>query len=222
MQFLQMPPRHQWLILPILGMMGFVVLYILAALYYPGGSWIAPGKSGFSFWNNYLCDLLDEVAINGQLNTGSIYARAALGVLCGSLLFLWVCTPFLFRNRSWKTWVMWLSGIFALITTMLLSSGKHDLTVRIAGFFGVIALLTAFAELRRAGYLALMRFGYLCLFVLLGNYYIYETGSGIQSLPVIQKITFSCFIIWFVWLDLVLYSSLRGQAKDKIDLEKAG
>ena len=220
MQFFQIPPRHNLLILPLLGMAGFVVLYILAAVHYPGGSWIDPGKVGFSFWNNYLCDLLDEVAINGQMNAGRFYARAALGVLCVSLLFLWVNLPFLFRSRTWSTWAMWVSGILAFVTTMLLSSGKHDITVRIAGLFGVIALLTVFAELRRAGYLGLMRFGYLCLFIFLGNYYIYETGSGIHSLPIIQKITFGCFIIWFVWLDLSFYRFLKNRVKDRLGMEK--
>ena len=190
----------------------FVVLYVWAALYYPGGSWVNPDAPGFSFWHNYLCDLLDYKALNGQINSGRLFARAALGVLCISLIYFWFYLPHLFQQKNWNTVLMWVSGILALITTMLLSSGTHDLTVRIAGGLGVVAFLSAFAELRKGHYLGLMRFGYFCLIIFLGNYYIYETGSGLYSLPVIQKITFSSFIIWFVWADVLLYRKLRTKA----------
>lgn len=215
MRFFPNPPKNRLLLLPVVGMGVFVVLYILAAVNYPGGSWIDTQAPGFSFWHNYLCDLLDYRALNGELNSGRLYARAALGVLCISLIYFWLYLPHLFKQKNWNTVLMWISGILALITTMLLSSGTHDITVRIAGGLGVIAFLSAFAELRKAHYLGLVRFGYFCLFIFLVNYYIYETGSGLYSLPVIQKITFSCYIAWFIWADLLLYRRLRDSTGKK-------
>jgi len=75
-------PKPYVLLLPMGGMGLFMVLYVLAAIIYPGGSWIVPGQNGFSFWNNYLCNLLDQDAINGELNSARHFARASLGVLC--------------------------------------------------------------------------------------------------------------------------------------------
>lgn len=209
-------PRYSFLLLPLFGMGLFVILYILAALNYPGGTWIDPTAPGFSFWHNYLCDLLDYRALNGDINTARIYARAALGVLCISLIYLWAYLPYLFPKRSWNTMLMWASGILAFICTMLLSSGTHDVTVRIAGALGAVALLSAFAEMWKSGYLGLMRYGFICLFIFLANYYIYETGEGLYILPVIQKITFSGFIAWFIWLDLSLYRSLKNRSKRQV------
>ena len=209
-------PRSNLLLLPVIGMGLFVTLYVLAAFKYPGGTWIDSSAPGFSFWDNYLCDLLDYRSLNGELNTGRYYARAALGVLCLSLIYLWTYLPHLFPKWSWNTMLMWVSGITAFVTTMLLSAGTHDITVRIAGLLGAVALLSAFAEMWKAGYLGLMRFGFLCLFIFLGNYYIYETGAGLHSLPVIQKITFSGFIAWFIWLDLALYRNLKNRASHKV------
>ncbi|MCE2613008.1 hypothetical protein LVD13_08495 [Flavobacteriaceae bacterium D16] len=208
-------PHHSYLLLPVLGMGLFVILYVLSALNYPGGTWIDPTTPGFSFWHNYLCDLLDYKSLNGEINSGRYYARAALGVLCISLIYLWVYLPHLFQKWSWNTRLMWFSGIIALITTMLLSSGTHDLTIRIAGVLGAIALLSAFAEMWKAGYPALVKFGFVCLFIFLGNYYIYETGEGLYSLPVIQKVTFSGFIAWFIWVDLKLYRMLKNRTKQQ-------
>lgn len=213
MHLIPKEPYHSYLLLPVLGMGLFVILYILSALNYPGGTWMDPTAPGFSFWHNYLCDLLDYKSLNGEINNGRHYARAALGVLCVSLIYLWVYLPHLFRRWGWNTRLMWFAGIMALLATMLLSSGTHDVTVRIAGVLGTIALLSAFAEMSKQGYLGLARFGFVCLFIFLGNYYIYETGNGLYSLPVIQKVTFSGFIGWFIWVDLTLYRSLKNRMK---------
>ncbi|NNK29503.1 MAG: hypothetical protein HKP04_01465 [Flavobacteriaceae bacterium] len=211
MRLIPKVPHHNYLLLPVFGMGLFVILYVLAALSYSGGTWIDPTAPGFSFWHNYLCDLLDYESLNGEINSGRYFARAALGVLCVSLIYLWIYLPHLLPKRSWNTRLMWFSGILALVTTMLLSSGTHDVTVRIAGALGAIALLSAFAEMWKAGYSGLVRFGFVCLFVFLANYYIYETGRGLYSLPVIQKITFSGFIAWFVWVDLALYRNVKNR-----------
>ena len=202
-------PKPNILLLPLFGMLLFVILYILAAFRYPGGSWVMPQQNGFSFWNNYLCDLLDQNAINGELNTARYFARTSLTVLCLSLVLLWYYLPSLFKGKNFNKNIMWLSGIAALVATSFLSSGAHDRTVRIAGFFAVIAFLTCFVELLKARHMKLFVFGIGCLIIFLVNYYIYETGLYIRLLPVIQKITFICFIIWFIMLDVFFYRKLK-------------
>jgi len=209
MNIIPKTPKPNILLLPLFGMLIFVLLYILAALRYPGGSWIMPQQNGFSFWNNYLCDLLDHNAINGELNTARYFARSSLTVLCLSLALIWYYLPSLFNGKNYNKKIMWLSGIAALVATSFLSSGAHDRTVRIAGFFAVIAFLTCFIELLKARHIKLFVSGIGCLMIFLVNYYIYETGLYIGFLPVIQKITFISFIIWFVMLDVLLYRKLK-------------
>ena len=203
------------MLIPLAGMGIFVVLYVLAAINYPGGSWMVLDQEGFSFWNNYLCDLLDLYAINGDLNPARFFARGSLAVLCVSLILLWYYLPGLFSNKSTNLIVMWLAGILALAITMSLTSGTHDITVRIAGFFGVIAFISCFVELYKAKYFSLLILGIICLLIFLGNYYIYETGTMIRSLPVIQKVTFICYILWFALLDISYYKFLKLK-QDKI------
>ncbi|WP_297693821.1 hypothetical protein [uncultured Eudoraea sp.] len=202
-------PKPSVLLLPLAGMGLFVVLYILAALNYPGGSWVVMDQEGFNFWNNYLCDLLDRNAINGEINPARFFARGSLGVLCVSLILLWYFLPGLFSKKGVNVVVMWLAGLLALVITMSLTSGTHDITVRIAGVFGVIAFISCFIELYKAKYFSLVYFGIACLIIFLVNYYIYETGTFIRSLPVIQKVTFICFILWFSFLDISFYKYLK-------------
>lgn len=203
-------PNRSVLLLPMIGILLFVLLYTLAASIYPGGSWLLPQQNGFSFWNNYLCDLLDKNAINGELNSARFFARTALAVLCLSLFLVWYYVPCLFKGESWNKAVMWFSGLAALTVTCFLSSNAHDNTVNTAGFFAVIAFITCFVELLKARHIKLLVFGIACLSIFLVNYYIYETGRYLRLLPVIQKLTFLCFIIWFVMLDILLYRKLKS------------
>ena len=202
-------PKVYIMYLPLAGMLLFVILYIIAAVLYPGGSWRFPGSTGFSFWNNYLCDLLDHYAVSGEINNARHVARVALGFLCASLLLLWYFLPLLFPGGGTNKVIMWLSGILALVATCFLSSGTHDITVRIAGFFGVIAFISCFVELYRIRYLKLFYFGVFCLLIFVFNYYIYETGVLIRTLAIVQKATFVCFLSWFAILNAILITKIR-------------
>jgi len=202
-------PGYYTLLVPIIGMVCFVILYLIAALVYPGGSAAKPGQSGFSFWNNYLCDLLDEIAINGTLNTSRLYARLALAVLCASLMLLWFYLPKLFVKKTTNQYIMWFSGLLAFLVVFFMAGNSHDLIVRIAGVFGVIAFFSCSLELLRAGYHSLGVLGLICLLIFMINYYIYETGAYIDLLPTIQKVTFVTCFLWFFSLNSRLLNKIK-------------
>ncbi|GAA4937096.1 hypothetical protein GCM10023314_06800 [Algibacter agarivorans] len=195
-------------LLPLIGIALFVIFYIIAAIYYPGGSYAAPNRPGFSFKNNYLCDLLDNHAINGAFNSARIYARIALAILCLSLILLWYYLPKLFNRKNKAQTIMSIAGMLSMVITLFLASEVHDIIVRTAGVFGVTALLIAFIELYNANYYKLLIHGIICLFFFLTNYYIYETEILIDKLPVIQKITFLSCMSWFVLLSIHSYRKL--------------
>ena len=195
-------------LLSLVGIVLFIFFYIIAAINYPGGSDIAQNQTGFSFKNNYLCDLLDNQAINGALNSARIYASIALAILCFSLILLWYHLPKLFDRKNKTQTIMSITGILSLIITLFLASGIHDIIIRIAGVFAVAALLISFIELYKANYYKLLIFGIICLLLFLTNYYIYETEILIDKLPLIQKVTFLSFCNWFVLLSICIYRKL--------------
>lgn len=206
--------RRTIFLFPLIGMATFVLLYILAALNYPGGSYADPNHSGFSFWNNYLCDLLDTYTIGGELNAARNHARFALLILCVSLIILWFHLPKLFPFKSKNQFVMRVMGIGAFVITLFLAAGNHDVIVRIAGVFGIIALISVFIELYKAKYYSFLILGVFCLIIFFINYYIYETGIYIKMLPVVQKVTFVSFISWFLILNISLYQRLESKASN--------
>jgi hypothetical protein len=190
-------------------MLLFLVFYIIAAFHYPGGSYVNRAQTGFSFKYNYLCDLLDDVAINGEINSARIFARIALGILCISLILLWSYLPRLFDVKRKIHVLISSSGILSMLITVFLAFGSHDIVVRIAGLFGAIALLLTFRQLYKAHYGKHLFLGILSLVLFLANYYVYETGVLIERLPLLQKFTFMSCMTWFVILNILLIRKLR-------------
>ena len=192
------------LFLPFLGIDLFLLFYIIAAFKYPGGSFAYPSHEGFSFFNNYLCDLLDDQAIIGVENTASTYARLSLAMLCLSIIVIWAYLPKLFSKKSIFHPIIQITGISSMLVTIFLREGVHDPVLRIAGVLGAIALIATFIELYKHQFYKLLIAGIICMALVSTNFYIYETGYLILQLPIIQKITFVCCIGWFLTMMLLI------------------
>lgn len=72
-----------------LSISGFYSSYGIAIKLYPGGTWKDASTVGYSFWDNYLCDALQQPALNGFYNPGSDFGLAAYGFLLLTLVFWW-------------------------------------------------------------------------------------------------------------------------------------
>lgn len=190
--------------LPLVGFALFVLFYVIAALHYPGGSYTDPYRLGFSFEHNYLCDLLDDRAINNKVNSARMYARISLGILCVSLSVLWLYLPRLFDVKRNVSLLISFCGLASMATTVFLAWGAHDIVVRIAGVFGVIAFILTLHQLYNSRHLRLLTLGIVSIVLVLSNYVIYETGIYRDALPLIQKITFISCLSWFVLLNVRL------------------
>ena len=200
--------KNYVLLIPFIGMGLFVLFYVIATILYPGGSYANPAQIGFSFLDNYLCDLLDNHAINGDENTARIPSRIAFGILCFTLIFIWYHIPRLFKTKNFNHHLIRVCGIMAMLVAMFLASGIHDTIVYIAGVFGIVAFIATFVELFKEGHYKHLIIGICCLVMILANYVVYETGINRNLLPVIQKITFIICISWFLLLTVSIHKKL--------------
>ena len=196
------------IVLSFLSFLLFVVFYVFAALKFPGGTYANPRQKGFSFIENYLCDMLDNFTYLLEDNPAKLYARIALGFLCFGILLFWFHLPKLFEKKTKRTQIMQLSGMAAMLVTVFLQSGNHDLVTFLAGFFGAVAMILSFIELYKSGYKGYMVIGIVCLILILLNYYIYETRHWKEILPLLQKVTTVAGLIWFSALNLKLLRKL--------------
>ncbi len=188
------------------GILIFVVLYIVAAFLYPGGSQVDKNSLGFSWTNNYWCNLLNTKAINGQYNPAKPVAIAAMFILCFTLSLFWYLFARHMQIGKRLKLIIQISGTLSMLTAFfLLTTIDHDLATNLASAFGVIATIGTFIGLYKKKLHLLFAFGLLILLLVGLNNYFYYTKGLIIYLPVIQKISFAAFLIWICLIDIILY-----------------
>ena len=198
------------LVLPIAGIIAFAFLYVLASMQYPGGSQADPQSMGFSWMNNYFCNLLNETAINGKPNLGQPFALASLLVLALSLALFWWSFPHYLPLSQFQTRMIRITGVSSMVIACLLFTPiNHDLITNTASLFGLIAILTSMWALYQNKRMAIFVFGLFNLVLVLINNWLYYDASLIKYLPLVQKISFASVLIWFIWINLNWFFTRR-------------
>lgn len=174
----------------------FVCLYFAAAFLYPGGSQTDTFSSGFSWTDNYWCNLLDTKAINGELNAAKPFAQAGMVVLCITLAFFWFWFPVFAGMGKAKIQITRYAGMAAMGAAFFLFIGPHDMVINAASLFGLVAVFGTLSGLHHLKWDWLLRMGIFNLIMVGINNICYYNKSLLIYLPVVQKITFLFFLIW--------------------------
>jgi len=79
----------------------FTILIAYAVARYPGGTWADHATHGYDPLHNFLCDLLEPTALDGEANAASARASVtAVIVLAAGLTLTWWLLPALFPARA--------------------------------------------------------------------------------------------------------------------------
>ncbi len=186
-------------LVPLAGIPVFIALYVVAAQLYPGGHPGDPHSTGFSWLHNYWCNLLNQQAINGELNTARPVAFAGMTVLCISLACFWFYYPVKAGIPQKLQWLIRVSGPLAMATALFITVFDHDGVTNFASLFGLIAVTGTLIILYRTKQTWLFRLGLLNLLLVGVNNLFYYTPSLLHLLPVVQKISFVSVLGW-IWL----------------------
>lgn len=193
---------------PLFGIIIFVCLYIVATLFYPGGSQVDKNAKGFSWAQNYWCNLLNENAINGQHNAARPIAMTAMLFLCLTLANFWYIFPQQAGLPKNTRLAIQISGVLAMIIAMFLFTDFHDIIINAASFFGLAAIVGTFVGLRKLKWTYLSWIGVFNLpLVVLNNILYYDIPLRLY-LPVVQKITFLFFLLWICLIDIHLFKKI--------------
>ena len=172
-----------------ISVLSFLATYITSAVLYPGGTWENAATAGYSFWQNYLCDVLHATGFNSLPNHGRTYGFIAFGLILVILIFWWLLlTRFLterslilartMRVVSYVSAVGFLGTvIFPAVEAMI---SPHFFSVIFGGLFGLIAtILPLVYFLKMPSYRTLGRVGLLLMspaVITLFIYAAYHTG----------------------------------------------
>lgn len=202
--------RKIWLLTPMFGIILFVVLYFIATIFYPGGSQADKNSSGFSWINNYWCNLLNNKAINGLTNTAQPIALTAMFILCLTLIYFWVDFPKYTNLKKSYQFTIQISGTFAMIISFFLfTEFDHDLIINLSSFFGLFATTGTFIALYKNNWKTLFYFGLINILLVILNNILYHNISLILYLPLVQKFTFATFLIWICCINLKIYKLVK-------------
>ncbi len=204
-------PQNIWVLTPLFGTLLFVVLYFIATLLYPGGSQVDKNSKGFSWTNNYWCNLLNANAINEQHNSARPLAITAMFVLCLTLAIFWYIFPQQIDLKKRSRLTIQISGALAMTIGMFLFTDFHDTIVNVASLCGIVATVGTFIGLHKLKWTKLFWLGIFNLILVVLNNILYY-GEGLKLyLPVTQKITFLFFLLWICLITINLY---RRQIKN--------
>jgi hypothetical protein len=188
----------------------FIILYIIAALLYPGGSGTDKTAIGYSWTNNYWCNLLSEKAINGQTNTARPVAVTAMFILFLSLSTFWILFPALTHLKKYHRLLIQVAGTVCMLTSfLLLTSIDHDLAINTSSAFGLIAMTGTLIALYKLKWKWLFAMGLFDLLLVALNNYLYHSNE-MMYLPLVQKFSFLSFLVWFSFISISLYQRSRS------------
>ncbi|MRG43928.1 hypothetical protein GFS24_02320 [Chitinophaga sp. SYP-B3965] len=197
--------RAIWILTPLFGTFVYISLYCIAAFLYPGGNQLDKNAKGFSWTQNYWCNLLNEHAMNGQLNTARPVALMAMFVLCITLAAFWYIFPRQVDfSRSWRIAIQ-LSGVIAMLVGLFIFTNLHDSIINIAGVCALLAVTGTFIGIYKLRWRDLFVMGIFNIILIALNNILYYGDDLKMYLPIVQKITFLFFLLWICLIDIRLF-----------------
>ena len=106
-------------LMPTLGILTFIGIYIYASKLYPGGSIADINSIGFDWRNNHWCNLMRESGLNGIQNKARPVAIAGITLLCISMIvFFFQFANHFEKSRSWNI-IIKISGALAMLSATI-------------------------------------------------------------------------------------------------------
>jgi hypothetical protein len=203
----------RWALTPIIGIIVFALLYIIATTLYPGGNQADNNAAGFSWLHNYWCNLLNETAMNSAVNHARPVALIAMMALCVTLASFWYLLAAVLPFPSFQKKLLLGSGVSSAITGIFIFTPYHDTFINISGAMALLAFVLLMMALYKNRWLGLFYAGILNFTLILLNNYIYYTKNGLSYLPIVQKISFIIFLGWLCGITGRLYRLVGQKAK---------
>jgi len=181
----------------LIGLTISMLLFTIAVLVYPGGTYEDKNAEGFNWTKNYISNLFEATALNGSENSSRTWAY--FGVFFYSI----TCAVF-FVNMSRKipdkgsANVIKYMGILTMPVTLLIATPLHNLMLNISNllFWTCMGWITVFVFKTRLHFLKV----YCIICQLIFFYAVFvHSSSNWDALPIIQKVnTISSLVLIFV------------------------
>ena len=206
--------KRYYPIIPILGMGAYIIVFILAAKEYPGGSENVPNDAGYSFFHNFLCDAMLVITPDEVPNPARALATISHLILSGTMIFFFFLLPNIFDWENRNTKIIRYVGMLTMTVFIFMYTDVHDHIVTATGLLGTVALLPFFVEMRRYPDGGHKTLAYVCFILSIVVFFSFETRIGFYYLPFLQKITFFFDAWWVIWVSLIVLKKNLAPSED--------
>lgn len=191
----------------------YLILFVSAALLYPGGSENIPlDKTGYSFFHNFLCDANNEYTYSGLKNPGQSIAVFAHLVLSFTMMSFFYVLPGIFSHQNRNTKLIRVLGVVSMtIFIFMYKESYHDFAVTLTGIFGSMAFVPIFIELVKYKNKAFKTLTYIVFVMSIALYLGFETKIGIYYMPFLQKFVFMIDASLVIWTGLIVIRKNKVQ-----------
>jgi hypothetical protein len=189
-------------LIPSIGVILFFLFFIYAASLYPGGTQFDKSTQGFDWVNNYWCELATEEAINGQPNAAMPYAVTGMLFLGVGISVFCYLMPVWCESQRPERILLRLGGIItAAFAALLFTEYHHEMLLGFSIFTLLTMVLTLMILFNNSCFWQFIvgLAGLVCVQI---NNYIYYTRSGIEYLPLLQKLTIAFVLLWVIALNI--------------------
>jgi hypothetical protein len=189
-------------LLPTLGILTFIGIYVYASTLYPGGSQADINSVGYDWRNNYWCNLMSEDAMNGLENPARPVALLGMVILCSSMtLFFFHFANYFEKNRIWKMTIK-IANALAMGAAVFIFTKYHDIMTAISSICGVVGIIGIIRALHKNNLTFFKVSGMICVALLGILSLFYYNENLINYLPIVQKVGFIWILSWIVGLNL--------------------
>jgi len=206
--------QHYYPFIPIVGMIAYLIVFIIAASGYPGGSVNIPNDhSGYSFFHNFLCDVMNPVTQGGILNDARSMAIVSHLILSITMMAFFYILPDIFSVKNRNTKLVRFFGVLTMIGFVFMYTEYHDSIVTLTAVLGTIALIPFFIEVNKYPKKGLRHLAFFCYILSFIVFFIFVSKLGFYYLPFLQKITFVFDAWWVIWVSLIVMKKNRLQMR---------
>lgn len=201
--------QHSILICAIIS----TVLIVIATSLYPGGSISDSSSVGFIWSKNFFSNLFQEKAINGEPNTGRVWALIGMAIHCiGDGLFF-IRMARVIAEKHTKL-VLSVVGYGNIAFNFGIATPLHDVMVTISSTLSLLGLFYITVLIFRTKLHVLKVCCAACMLLFYYTLFLYGTGDW-GWLAIMQKVALLCSVL------LTLALTYFGHAEDLVVQGKA-
>ena len=179
-----------------------LILLYIATLNYPGGSQFDKNSRGFYLTKNYLSNLFDEKAVNGENNNARVWAVAGIFFLSMSFATFFFRFSKKIPSAGAASAIIKYVGTGSMVLACFVVTSFHDQIITLSGAGALLCIFYITVFLFRSK-LHFMKFlSIICLLAACTCNFIYYTQYHLELLPVMQKVSLLIAITWILYLDL--------------------